>query len=49
MNNDLEFPDGELPDDDPDIVAGMERLRILREHEDETPDFSAWQNRPSHH
>ena len=30
-----ESSDGELPDDDPDIVAGMARLRQLREHEDE--------------
>ena len=39
MNNDLEFPDGELGDDDAEIVLGMQRLRLLREQEDETPDL----------
>lgn len=39
MTNDLEIPDGELPDDDPEIIAGMERLGLLRKHEDEIPDL----------
>ena len=39
MNNDLEFPDDELPDDDPDIVLGMHKLRLLREREEEIPDL----------
>ncbi|WP_206750146.1 hypothetical protein [Cryobacterium lyxosi] len=39
MNNDLEFPDSELPNDDPDIVLGMQKLLLLREHEEEIPDL----------
>jgi hypothetical protein len=31
--------DDELPDDDPDVIAGMERLRILREHESSIADI----------
>ena len=29
----------DLPDDDPDVVAGMERLRILREQESAIDDL----------
>jgi hypothetical protein len=32
---DLEFPDGKLSDDDPDLVAGLAKLWLLRESEDE--------------
>ena len=39
VNNDLEFPDGALPDDDPDLVLGMLKLRLLREQEEEIPDL----------
>ena len=37
-----EAADDELPDDDPDVVAGMERLRLLRDGEAEVPDLDAW-------
>jgi len=40
-SNDLEHPDADLPDDDPDIIAGMERLRVLRAGEEETPDLQS--------
>ena len=34
----LDELDDEIPDDDPDVVAGMERLRILREQESTIDD-----------
>lgn len=30
MSGDLDIINGEAPDDDPEVVAGMEALRILR-------------------
>ena len=36
---DLESAGEDLPDDDPDMVAGMERLRVLREQEDNVPEL----------
>lgn len=36
---DLDFPTGDLPDDDPDVVAGLERLRRLREAEADVPEI----------
>jgi len=39
VSDDLEYPDTDLPDDDPDIIAGMERLRVLRASQDEIPDL----------
>ena len=39
MIDELEFPDGEATDDDPEVVAGMQKLRALREAEDEIPDL----------
>ena len=32
--------DDDLPDDDPDVIVGMERLRILRELESSIRDVS---------
>jgi len=48
--DDINLPEEELPDDDdPDIIAGMERLRILRHDEAaidaEIPDLLTWQAR----
>ena len=40
-SNDMEHPDAELPDDDPDMIAGMERLRVLRACEEEIPDLQS--------
>ena len=37
MTDPLDFPDGELPDDDPDVIAGMARLAVLRAAEHEVP------------
>ena len=38
--NDFETvnPDSDLPDDDPDVVAGMKRLAELRQLEGEVPE-----------
>lgn len=33
----------DLPDDDPDVMAGMERLRVLRESEEEIPTLTVGQ------
>lgn len=32
--------DGDLPDDDPEVIAGMKRLRLLRELEREIRDIT---------
>lgn len=32
--DDLDIPDGDLPDDDPDVVDGMAKLELLRQMED---------------
>ena len=32
--DDLEFPDGELPDDDPKVIDGLAKLELLRQMED---------------
>jgi hypothetical protein len=29
--DELDFAGGTLPDDDPEIIAGLERLRLLRQ------------------
>ena len=39
MTTPLDFPDADLPDDDPDIIAGMARLAILRAAEGEVPEI----------
>ena len=39
MTDPLDFPDGDLPADDPDIIAGMARLAVLRAAEDEVPEI----------
>ena len=39
MTDALDFPDGDLADDDPEIVAGMARLAVLRAAEDELPEI----------
>lgn len=39
QDDDLALPEGELPDDDPDVAAGMNRLAQLRAAEDEVPDL----------
>jgi hypothetical protein len=36
---DFEFADGELSDDDPEVVAGMERLAVLRMTEEDIRDL----------
>jgi len=38
--NDLDFASDTLPDDDPEIAAGLERLRLLRRHEEAVRDLS---------
>ena len=38
MTDPLDFPDGDLPDDDPDVIAGMARLAVLRAAEGEVPE-----------
>lgn len=35
----LTFPDGDLPDDDPDVAAGLNHLRRLREAESGIPEI----------
>jgi hypothetical protein len=37
--DDLDFPSGDLPNDDPEVVAGMERLRQLRDLESAIPEI----------
>ena len=37
---DLDFEGGDLSDDDPDVVAGIEHLAALRAAEHETVEFS---------
>ena len=39
MTDPLDFPDGTLPDDDPDIIAGMARLTVLRAAENELAEI----------
>ena len=39
QNDDLAFPEGELPDDDPEVAAGMNRLAHLRAAENELSEF----------
>ena len=39
MTTPLDFPDADLPDDDPDIIEGMARLAILRAAEGEVPEI----------
>ena len=39
MTDPLDFPDGDLPDDDPDILEGMARLAVLRAAEVEVPSI----------
>lgn len=36
---DLDFAEGELDDADPEVVAGMKRLALLRTAESAVPDF----------
>ena len=40
-SNNLEHPAADLPDDDPDMIAGMERLRVLRACEEEISDLQS--------
>ena len=35
----LDFPDGDLHDDDPDVIAGMARLAVLRAAEGDVPEL----------
>lgn len=35
----LDFPAGAAADDDPEVVAGMERLRVLRAAEGDVAEF----------
>ena len=39
MDDDLDFPNGDLPNDAPEVAAGMERLRQLRELEIGIPEI----------
>ena len=39
MTDVLDFPDSDLPDDDPDVIAGMARLAVLRAAEAEVPSI----------
>jgi hypothetical protein len=39
MREELYLADGDLPDDDAEVMVGMDRLRQLREIEGEIPDF----------
>jgi len=36
IDEDLDFADGDLPDDEPEVVEGLEQLRMLRVTEDES-------------
>jgi hypothetical protein len=37
--DDLDFPSGDLPNDDPEVIAGMERLQQLRDLENGIPEI----------
>ena len=39
MTTPLESPDADLPDDDPDIIAGMARLAVLRAAEGDVAEI----------
>lgn len=39
MDDDLELPDGDLPDDDAAVINGMNRLHELRKHENDIRDL----------
>jgi hypothetical protein len=39
--DELEFPDGDVSDQDPDVVAGLARLRMIREADGVLLEFRA--------
>lgn len=47
MIDELGLSNEDLPgNEDPEVVAGMERLRLLREHEQDIPDLGSFRTRP---